>query len=302
MFDLEKNNIRISFNCIRNDKGEPVLENFGRGIQSFPKVIYKFRSWENINHKTTINKLNLYAASSTRFNDPFDSSIIVHLNQMKLPRQVYKESIASVIKKQYSILNRQSRKKIINNPKSKKIFEGKLWVEEKKHIIKLIRHIQNNVGIISFAGNKENILLWSHYADAHKGFCLGFDRDEYFEISLKYAPTQFRRIIYTESLPAADIYSLLDEDLIFKIVYASLSTKSINWMYEEELRSFFLNQSNFNLHFEPSCLKEIILGCNMPDSSKKEILEIAKENFSNVVIYQAEKHDEKYELLFRRII
>ena len=60
-----------------------------------------------------------------------------------------------------------------------------------------------------------------------------------------------------------------------------LSTKSVEWSYEQESR--------------------IILGCNIKQNDKEEILIIAKSNFPNVKLLQAKKHSEKYSLIFEEI-
>jgi hypothetical protein len=40
----------------------------------------------------------------------------------------------------------------------------------------VIPKLEESMGILSFAGNKKHILLWSHYANSHRGFSVGVDR------------------------------------------------------------------------------------------------------------------------------
>jgi hypothetical protein len=42
----------------------------------------------------------------------------------------------------------------------------------------VIPKLEDEIGVISFAGNKKHILLWSHYANGHKGFSVGIDREK----------------------------------------------------------------------------------------------------------------------------
>ena len=36
----------------------------------------------------------------------------------------------------------------------------------------------NKTGICSFSRTRKNQLMWAHYADEHKGFCIGFNQRE----------------------------------------------------------------------------------------------------------------------------
>ncbi|MBV9575704.1 MAG: DUF2971 domain-containing protein [Gammaproteobacteria bacterium] len=35
-------------------------------------------------------------------------------------------------------------------------------------------YVHNQLGILSLSSCNDSILMWSHYADFHKGFCIGF--------------------------------------------------------------------------------------------------------------------------------
>src|SRR5438552_5198124 len=37
------------------------------------------------------------------------------------------------------------------------------------------RRVNQRFGVLCFSKNWKNPLLWSHYAEKHKGLCLGFD-------------------------------------------------------------------------------------------------------------------------------
>jgi hypothetical protein len=37
-----------------------------------------------------------------------------------------------------------------------------------------------NIGIISFAGSEDNLLMWAHYADKHKWFVICLDEEHPF--------------------------------------------------------------------------------------------------------------------------
>ncbi|HGY1053520.1 TPA: DUF2971 domain-containing protein, partial [Aeromonas salmonicida subsp. pectinolytica] len=61
----------------------------------------------------------------------------------------------------------------------------------------------NATRFVSLSRNNTNILMWSHYADSHKGFCIGFSRqNNYFKVA---ESVRYRR--YRSNLNGASIDS-----------------------------------------------------------------------------------------------
>lgn len=118
-------------------------------------------------------------------------------------------------------------------------------------------------GILCFSKSWEDPLLWSHYADKHRGVCLGFDvQDDY-----------LTPVIYTATFPK---FERTDEG-----VNALLRRKFIGWEYENELRWFHMldhNNAESGLYFysfSPEfSLREVILGprCEFPVKKIRELL------------------------------
>jgi len=90
-------------------------------------------------------------------------------------------------------------------------------------------HLSDRYGLICFSKSWHNPLLWSHYADRHRGVALVFDvpDDKCSEVS--YHPE--RLVIDFETKLST---TGLDE----KDVNALLTTKFEHWKYEEEVRLF----------------------------------------------------------------
>ena len=47
-------------------------------------------------------------------------------------------------------------------------------------------YLINNIGIFSLSKVPDNILMWSHYADSHKGIVLEFDSNHAYFNKFKY--------------------------------------------------------------------------------------------------------------------
>ncbi len=112
-------------------------------------------------------------------------------------------------------------------------------------------------GVLCFSEDKTDLLQWAHYAERHKGICLGFD--------VSGSEEKFGRVMYVaERFPFPE---QLDEPFMRNL----LSTKSEAWKYEKEWRVFLQleeaisNQgASRDLYFadfgSELVLREVILG------------------------------------------
>src|SRR5208337_4824681 len=120
-----------------------------------------------------------------------------------------------------------------------------------------IAEMAKRYGVLCFSEDKADVLQWSHYADRHKGICLGFD--------VSGGEGKFGRVQYvTERFPFP---KQPDEPFMWKL----LSTKSEAWKYEKEWRVFLrINEGIWNegagrvLYFADFgaelVLREVVLG------------------------------------------
>lgn len=119
-------------------------------------------------------------------------------------------------------------------------------------------------GVVCFSEDKADVLQWAHYADRHKGICLGFDVSGSKE---KFGPVRY----VARRFPFPKRPNL---DLSWKL----LSTKSAGWKYEKEWRVFVrLKEGIWNegaarvLYFADFgtelILREVILGAENKNSA-----------------------------------
>ena len=105
-------------------------------------------------------------------------------------------------------------------------------------------------GLLCFSFKWSNPLLWAHYADKHKGICLGFD-----------LPV-IRHVAYVSTRLPFPIVSEVNEQTGLDWLF----TKFSSWCYEAECRVFAKldteEDGNYYADFEESqmTLREVILG------------------------------------------
>ncbi|MBU2060321.1 MAG: DUF2971 domain-containing protein [Bacteroidetes bacterium] len=144
---------------------------------------------------------------------------------------------------------------------------------KKKEVI--IKENFSNIGICCFSRNINSILMWSHYAENHKGFCLEFysnrKREGINPLDVNYVDI-FLKASYYEN----------KNDAVFHMIF----TKAQQWEYEEELRSInshFTDTTSRKVPFLKEDIKAIYLGVKIEDKIKKEILAITKEVYENKI-------------------
>jgi hypothetical protein len=123
--------------------------------------------------------------------------------------------------------------------------------------------------ICSFSSAWEPILLWSHYADSHKGICIVFDADDEdnFGTALK--------VNYSDDYPTVDYF---DRDPNTLLSLTAL-TKAKAWEYEQEFRLITkhppldvqLPVDNHLWFFPRKLLIEVILGSRIDVANEKAI-------------------------------
>jgi hypothetical protein len=107
----------------------------------------------------------------------------------------------------------------------------------------LASHSQLNHGVLCFSRNWSNPMLWSHYADKHKGICLGFQisaSDRVYEPRYVESRCELDSEAMLEAAAPGDY--LKESDPRFKaakeITQKMLMTKYNGWKYEDEVRIF----------------------------------------------------------------
>jgi DUF2971 family protein len=101
--------------------------------------------------------------------------------------------------------------------------------EMRNGILATRRNMSSVSGLICMSKRWSNPLLWSHYADAHTGLCLGFDvpNNDYGKISYQRQRTSLKQLGIRSS---DDITA----DHLQKLIF----TKFSSWRYEQEYRAY----------------------------------------------------------------
>lgn len=146
-------------------------------------------------------------------------------------------------------------------------------------------------------------LMWSHYAQSHKGFCLEFEVDEaeecsteghLFFLSSDVSGYAFRKVRYADALPELAHYEGDSKDHKVERVLQCLSTKSMRWSYECEYRYIFhANKTTEFISYNSKLLTAIIVGAK---AEQDDII-----NLTGFIDKKKNNFKEKFQLLYAHL-
>lgn len=214
-----------------------------------PSKLYRYYSIDAEGFWKKNIKGAIHFSLPSQYNDPFDSSIKINVQEFEKV-YTYGDKISFDSKEQ------------INN-----------------YLLKTIREvsckIQEEFYTACFSSSYNQILMWSHYADKHTGFCIEYDCTEGFLLRNMLYPIIYQNNRYD----ATDIY-FIEENLRKNIHANPLLFKALEWKYEDEWRVFISkdcnNENSFldrdNNYYLPRP-RTIYLGINFDSTKNKEFIE-----------------------------
>lgn len=260
------------------------------------KRLYKYRP-DNDHTLDILGNSELYFSFPEEFNDPFDCRINLLLPNNKKEWEDHA--------KRHNIPDALAREAI-------KALERINFDSEQ--VIKL--HEKTNFKTITLyclSEIKDNILMWSHYSNSHRGICIGFetiiDQDSLciktddptlnnHSNSVYHKTIPIDKVAYEVNYPESyDFLTSNHHDL-----YKFFKTKSVDWQYERERRITmpYRDIKKRLIKYDKSALKEIIFGCKTDDKFKQQVIRIVENEYSSqgyiVNIYQSSIDRNDYRL------
>jgi Protein of unknown function (DUF2971) len=137
-----------------------------------------------------------------------------------------------------------------------------------------------SAGILCLSECNDSLLMWSHYADVHRGVCIEYStsKDRLFGCSVD-------RVSYASVYPKMSLADTPDLGWVRKY----LSTKSDHWEYEKEWRIFY---HSIGVNFAPpEELSAVILGCMMSSQDRDAVCEWVASRSMPTRLYEARRDD-----------
>jgi hypothetical protein len=167
-----------------------------------------------------------------------------------------------------------------------------------------------NYRVFCVCEKHDNVLLWSHYADCHKG--VAFELDGFAEKGIPLSVA--KRVVYCNRVPSLhtrkewiDVgLGLIPVTNGAEVWKRLVTTKARSWAYEREWRLILGRRPEENtgyadLPFDPKNVSKLLLGCKITPRQRNAIMRLAVSAFSHVEIHQARQSPTKFALEFERL-
>lgn len=219
--------------------------------------MYKYQPLNVITLENLVNKC-IWFSTPNKLNDPLDGENIFRI--IKPDENKWQEIIQNFKQNKYTKF--PSLCAIIKNFNSNEQNELKQDITINAYD-NLYNSINKEKRVACFSRNNNVYLMWSHYADGHRGFCLEFNS--------KYPPfDRAKDVTYQET----HIFIEMEEIFSGKLnLNKYLNEKTKSWKYEKEMR---IIEKNEKVEYDKHALNAIYFGLNMPEAHKKIIASIIK--------------------------
>lgn len=246
-----------------------------------PQRLYKYQPFtthalENIKNR------QIWFSAPVAFNDPFDCATVVCAADITPDEW---QHLAEHFKQALQAQGKPVPPQLTEPGLVGEILREHVANRTRMAIAQHITTHREQRGVACFAERNDDLLMWAHYADGHRGFCLEFDfTDDEFR--------NFRKVAYRSSAPILRVPQLLlesDADLF----EAFLLTKHTTWSYEREWRGVHREPNKlYNVGWKR--LTGVYFGAAMP-AVRKEILCLMLHG-SPTKLYSMQRREGHYEL------
>jgi Protein of unknown function (DUF2971). len=260
------------------------------------KVLYKYRWATPIDQvKELISTGKLWFSSAKSFNDPFDTAITYNYDGVNSP-----------------IAERWAHNAVNRYMPELSLLERDQYVANRLHQIRTdpndilanrqeaIEHNYKSFGICSLAKKNDSLLMWGHYANKHRGLCIGLNVDVIWKVTNELVHRKLvidlAKVNYSKSIPKINFFEAMLDDKDNKHVMQFVGTKYADCSYENEYRLVCFESPNTLISFGPEIVSEIVFGCRMQEEERNSILDFSRSNYPSVRLYEAKPDENLFRL------
>ncbi len=230
-----------------------------------PLYLYKYRSnLAKERLKATLLNQELYFSLHSDFNDLFDwnihigptaESVVCTSRLRELNPEMSDAEIHALVEHELS---------------------PKRAAEIDRQVCAGVSEMLKRVGIFSLSAKPDDLLMWSYYANGHRGVCLQFRLQEG-----KLFGCEVTQVQYEELYPRLTAY----DEMTLDWARHHLSTKAKAWEHEAEWRIIW-RQPGPN-QFPAEDLSGVILGARISLQDRAEILSWIADSRASPLLYEA---------------
>lgn len=250
-------------------------------LQYGPSVLYRYRPGNNWDIDNLKND-TIWLSTLKEYNDPFENRVSIDFEGVADSYLKMDPNTVALMRLKHIDKNHPYYKAGIKDIKAR----GEK-LQESLSMKKL------RIFTTCFCEEKSSLLMWAHYANSHKGFCIGYK----FEDIIKKFGINLLPVIYSEEYSVIRSYEMfVDYDEFFLDEWRS---KSIEWSYEREWR--LVGDYRKNEPYEKGQISDMVkpfciyMGVNIDMEVRNQLMEICRER--EIKLFQMHLSEKSYRLL-----
>lgn len=280
-------------------------------LSNMPKRLYKYRA-ASVYSLASLEQNYIIASRLDTFNDIFEAPIDIpeevmaaHLYNFytsytrlldgvkQPPPKTLRELSALLIE---SFLQDDSGTETLSEIKEKS--EKSITDLMRKIHFDLVQKMQTQYNVFCMSEKIDNELMWAHYADNHKGFCIAYDMTKTDNSSAEFL-RQSTLPVYYENEKYISLNNLeINNEMSGRFCMEASTIKSKAWSYEKEWRTFFVSrEKNQKESFLP--VVAIYLGARIDESTESLLHNICQSK--NIPMYRMVPDVKRHKLIALKI-
>lgn len=286
-----------------------------------PTKLYKYRAVTEFS-KDNFKDNTVWVNTAYEYNDPYDCALNLSISLESVNR-IRKSTIDSLKKNRGLKLNSEEEKYLIECSSSKNFYiklakknlditkenykpdeiaediVNSMDKEHNLHIENYRDRVQKSILNCSFSEVNNSILMWSHYAKNHSGFCIEYNFKQLGEKS--DLTRMLQPVIYKNEIFDMTPYVEDKNNSNCLIISYLAMIKSIEWQYEKEWRySIAWGPSAKSFNKGVPIPTAVYLGAKMQQKDEIFIKEVAKEK--SIPVYKMKMKSNEFKLISEKII
>ena len=258
-----------------------------------PDKLYKYRPF-GVNTLRAITEAEVFYAKPSTFNDPLDCdpTIDMDVDRIHLERLLYRMLLRRKTEDEagndIGYLRYMSSE--YGNYKTDPKVDNYLMQMLANRIKRELDAELGDEGVLSLSATWKSGLMWSHYADEHRGICIEYDTRDQQHLRLAGVDYKGPRAIKTSDLYRWKVRGNADaKERVFKTYFY---TKSNEWRYEREWRDVKEQSGVAGLPFR---ITAILFGLRCNSTVIKSIVKLLSGHLS-IKIWQMLPKDDGFGL------
>lgn len=238
-----------------------------------PAIVYKYRGWQQDNHKRLLTHREIWFSHPFKLNDPLDvrPETVFDVNEFQDPR--YFQKLLDSVSEIHPELTSDRDKRTVAENQWELTKQNPAMVTENLKNWNVVEKNFDPYGVFSTGMDELSEKTWMEYGQEHCGYCVGFDTVELCRQML----CGYGYVTYSDApYPYSFFKEIMDRDL------DALYLKKTKWRDEKEFRFITVRVGRgFDRlqAFKVKAVKEILLGSKMTAGDKDQVLKIINEKY-----------------------